>query len=106
MADKMRGLLRGPKFNGRHTTLIDAAVPLVAHLRDDERITKIIIGVIKSRRGNTITFKAQPIPAGLRITVSAPRYVQELFAYTGEPETVRKELETLKCDEWGMRCES
>src|SRR3712207_9047145 len=53
MADKTRGLLRGPKFNGRHTTLIDAAVPVVMQLRDDPRVTKIIIGVIKSRRGNT-----------------------------------------------------
>jgi hypothetical protein len=92
MADKMRGLLRGPKFNGRHTTLIDAAVPVVAQLRDDPRITKIIIGVIKSRRGNTTTLKATPIPAGLRITISAPRYVQELFAYTSEPEAVRTDL--------------
>ncbi len=93
MADKTRGLLRGPKFNGRHTTLIDAAVPVVVRLRDDPRVTKIIIGVIKSRRGNTTTLKATPIPAGLRITVSAPRYVQELIAYTAEQDAVRAELE-------------
>jgi hypothetical protein len=92
MADKTRGLLKGPKFNGRHTTLIDAAIPLVALLRDDPRVTKIIIGVITSRRGNTNVVKAQKIDAGLRITVAAPRYVQQLFAYTRDPDGVRQSL--------------
>lgn len=101
MGERTRGLLRGPKFNGRHTTLIDAAVPVVANLRADPRVTKIIIGVIKSRRGSTTTLKAMPIPAGLRITVSAPRYVQELFAYTTDHQAVRDDLEALRCAEWG-----
>ena len=89
MADKTRGLLKGPKFNGRHTTLIAAAIPIVARLRDDPRVTKIIIGVITSRRGKTTAVKAQAIDAGLRITVAAPRNVQELYAYTADPEGVR-----------------
>ncbi len=95
MAEKIRGLLRGPKFNGRHTTLIAAAIPVVALLRDDPRVTKIVIGLIKSRRGNTTALKATPVPAGLRITVAAPRNVQELFAYTSEPQGVQHALEAL-----------
>lgn len=89
MADKTRGLLKGPKFNGRHTTLIAAAIPIVELLRDDPRVTKIVIGVITSRRGKTTAIKAQPIDAGLRITVAAPRNVQELYAYTSDPDGVR-----------------
>lgn len=92
MADKARGLLRGPKFNGRHTTLIDAAVPIVERLRDDPRVTKIIIGVITSRRGKTTVVKATPIAAGLRITISAPRNVQELYAYTSDPAGVQASI--------------
>ena len=95
MGEKTRGLLKGPKFNGRHTTLIAAAVPVVSLLKDDPRVTKIVIGVIKTRRGNTTTIKAMPIPAGLRITVAAPRNVQELFAYTSDPEGIQTALQTL-----------
>lgn len=88
MGEKTRGLLRGPKFNGRHTTLIDAAIPVVEQLRDDERVTKIIIGMITSRRGKTTTIKAVPVSAGLRLTIAAPRNVQELYVYTTEPDGV------------------
>lgn len=90
MADKTRGLLKGPKFNGRHTTLIAAAVPVVARLRDDPRVTKIIIGVITSRHGKTTAIKARTIDAGLKITIASPRNVQELYAYTSDPEGVRE----------------
>lgn len=96
MADKTRGLLKGPKFNGRHTTLIAAAVPVVELLRDDPSVTKIIIGVITSRRGKTTSVKAVPIDAGLRITVVSPQNVQELFAYTSDPDGVRQQLAQLK----------
>lgn len=89
MGEKNRGLLKGPKFNGRHTTLIAAAIPIVERLRDDPRVTKIVIGVITSRRGKTTNVKAQPIDAGLRITIAAPRNVQELYAYTSDAEGVR-----------------
>lgn len=95
MAEKTRGLLKGPKFNGRHTTLIAAAIPVVEQLRDDPRVTKIIIGVITSRRGKTTTIKAVPIDAGLRITIAAPRNVQELYAYTSDAEGVRADLERI-----------
>src|SRR4028118_1373445 len=94
MADKTRGLLKGPKFNGRHTTLIAAAIPVVELLRDDPRVTKIVIGVITSRRGKTTNIKVQPIDAGVRITVAAPRNVQELYAYTNDPEGVRSSIST------------
>ncbi len=95
MADKPRGLLRGPKFNGKHTTLIAPAFAMVEMLRDDDRVTKIVIGVIKPRKGGGISLKAVTIEAGLRLTVSGPSSVQQFFAYTSEPEAVKLALESL-----------
>jgi hypothetical protein len=95
MADKPRGLLRGPKFNGKHSTLIAPAYPVIELLRDDERVTKIVIGVIKPRKGNGVSFKATTIEAGLRIMVSGPSSVQQFYAYTADPAGVTAALEEL-----------
>lgn len=95
MADKPRGLLRGPKFNGKHTTLIAPAYSMVEMLRDDERVTKIVIGVIKPRKGSGVGLKAVTIEAGLRLTISGPSSVQQFYAYTSEPEAVKAALERL-----------
>jgi hypothetical protein len=95
MADKPRGLLRGPKFNGKHTTVITPAYPVVELLRDDSRVSKIVIGIISSRRGSGISLKAVTIEAGLRITVSGPSSVQQFYAYTADPERVKTALDGL-----------
>ena len=95
MADKPRGLLRGPKFNGKHSTLIAPAYPVIELLRDDSRVTKIVIGIIKPRKGSRISLKAVPIEAGLRIMVSGPSSVQQFYAYTSEAEEVKTALESL-----------
>jgi hypothetical protein len=91
-----KGLLKGPKFNGKHTTLIAAAQRVVELLRDDPRVTKIVIGVISSRRGRTTSVKAVPINAGLRVTVVSPQNVQELFAYTDDIAGVKATLEGMQ----------
>jgi Predicted metal-binding protein (DUF2103) len=93
MGTKQKGLLRGNKFNGKHTTLITAAERVVVQLRDDDRVTKIVIGIIKSRKGGASTLKATEITAGLKITVTSASNVQELYAYTGDPQNVKKDLE-------------
>ncbi|NWJ44460.1 MAG: hypothetical protein HXX08_01140 [Chloroflexi bacterium] len=95
MSDKPRGLLRGAKFNGKHSTVIAPAFPVIELLRDDSRVTKIVIGVIKPRKGNGIGLKATTIDAGLRIMVSGPSSVQQFYAYTAEPEGVTTALEQL-----------
>lgn len=96
MGTKQKGLLRGPKFNGKHTTLITAAERIVAQLRDDPRVTKIVIGVITSRRGRTTTVKAVPIKAGLQVTVVSPQNVQELFIYCDDVPGVQATLEAMQ----------
>ena len=42
-----QGLLRGPKFNMRHTTIIEAALPFVQILKASPAVKKISLGVIK-----------------------------------------------------------
>ncbi|HEX2915693.1 MAG TPA: DUF2103 domain-containing protein [Chloroflexia bacterium] len=95
MADKPRGLLRGPKFNGKHSTVIAPAYPAIEFLREDNRVTKIVIGVIKPRKGSGINLKVVTIEAGLRIVVAGPSSVQQFYAYTSQPEEVKSELEAL-----------
>ncbi len=95
MADKPRGLLRGPKFNGKHSTLIAPAHAMIELLRDDSRVTKIVIGIIKPRKGSGISLKATIIEAGLRLMVSGPSSVQQFYAYTSDPEEVKTALEAL-----------
>ncbi|GAC1563588.1 MAG: hypothetical protein NVS2B7_37570 [Herpetosiphon sp.] len=95
MGTTQRGLLKGPKFSGKHTTLIALAERAVRLLRDDPRVTKIVIGMITSRRGRTSTIKATPVAAGLRITVVTPQNVQELWVYTADIEGVRNSLAEL-----------
>ncbi len=95
MGDNPRGLLRGPKFNGKHTTLIAPAQVVVELLRDDSRVTKIVIGIIKPRRGGGQSIKAVSVEAGLRLTVSGPSSVQQFYAYTSDPEGVKLTLEQL-----------
>ncbi len=96
MGTTQKGLLKGPKFNGKHTTLIAAAERVVARLRDDPRVTKIVIGVITSRRGRTTTIKAVPIKAGLQVTVVTPQNVQEMYIYTGDVPGIQAVIEEMK----------
>lgn len=96
MGGARKGLLKGPKFNGKHTTLIAVAERVVVALRDDPRVTKIIIGMITSRRGRTTVVKALPINAGLRVTVVSPQNVQELFVYTDDTPAVKAMVEAVR----------
>ena len=95
MGNKTRGLISGPKFNGKHTTLTAAAEKVVKLWRADPRVTKIIIGIIKTKRGGNYVIKATEIQAGLRVLVSSPTNVQELFAYTDDSAAVKHALESL-----------
>ncbi len=96
MGTKERGLLRGPKFSGKHTTLIAGAQRVVERLRDDPRVRKIVIGVITSRRGRTNSIKATPIDAGLRLAVISSTNVQELFIYTDDIPGVQATIQDMK----------
>ena len=42
----IKGLLKGSKFSGRHSTVIPSAIPAVEAARDCPHVTKIALGVI------------------------------------------------------------
>jgi hypothetical protein len=56
-----KGLLRGPKFNGRHSTVIPSAIPAVEAARDSTHVTKIALGVIKPIKPGTEHLKFTPV---------------------------------------------
>lgn len=83
-----RGLLKGPKFNGRHSTVINAAVPIVAALRRSDLVTKVVLSVIRPTKAARRRMKCVEIEAGLRLDVRGPNSVQTFYAYTRHPVAV------------------
>lgn len=64
---------------GTHTTLIEAAVPVVVAL---EKIGRVSRGLIQGGiRGRTHAVKVLALPGGLRVTVVSKGSCQELHVY-------------------------
>ncbi len=89
-----KGLLRGPKFNGRHSTVIPNAVPMVETARDSEHVTKIALGVVTPLRAGKPHLKFSPVSGGLKMQVRGTNAVQIFWIYTKEPDAVMRELES------------
>ncbi len=82
-----QGLLRGPKFNMRHTTIIEAALPFVQLLKASPAVKKISLGVIKqvssgqSRKGGTHQLKALVLPTAVRFSFRGGSSVQQFHVF-------------------------
>lgn len=92
-----KGLLKGPKFNGRHSTVIDSAVPAVEAARDCTRVTKIALGVITPIRPGAEHLKFTQASGCLKMQVRGNNAVQTFWVYTTEPDAVIAEI-TAKWD--------
>jgi hypothetical protein len=88
----LKGLLKGPKFNGRHSTVIPSAVPAVEAARDCEHVTKIALGVITPIRAGSEHLKFMPVSGGLKMQVRGTNAVQVFWLYTTRPEAVIEEI--------------
>ena len=81
------GLLRGPKFNMRHTTIIEPALPFVEMLKASPAVTKISLGVIKpvsrghSRKGGSFQIKALVLPTAVRFSIRGGSSVQQFHVF-------------------------
>jgi hypothetical protein len=75
---------------GTHTTLIEAAVPLVRRLDRLGRVSRGLIEAGIGARGHAV--KVTPLAGGLRITVVSKGSRQELHAYGISLESVAKVL--------------
>ncbi len=87
-----RGLLKGSKFNGRHSTVIESAVPAVEAARDCEQVTKIALGVITPIRAGSEHLKFTPASGCLKMQVRGTNAVQTFWVYTTQPDEVIDEI--------------
>jgi hypothetical protein len=87
-----KGLLRGAKFNGRHSTVIPSAIPVVEAARDCPHVTKIALGVITPVRAAEERLKFTPVSGGLKMQVRGSHAVQIFWLYTTRPEDVIAEI--------------
>lgn len=87
----------GGKFADSHTTVIDAAVPLVDLASNLESVSKIVLGLISQagRGSGARSVKVSDEPAGLFLKVRGNSSVQEIRIYTGDKEKLRSALRKL-----------
>ncbi len=87
-----RGLLKGPKFNGRHSTVIPGAIPAVEAARDCPHVSKIALGVITPLKSGPEHLKFMPVSGGLKMQVRSSIAVQVFWLYTTRPEETIAEI--------------
>ncbi len=89
---------QGKKSGGTHTTLIEAAVPLIKEAEKLSEVTKIALGFIKSTPGQrgTKRVKFQRTASGLLMTVRGNTSVQAIRIYTASPDIVQQSLEKVR----------
>jgi hypothetical protein len=87
-----KGLLKGSKFNGRHSTVIPSAIPAVEAARDCPHVTKIALGVITPLRAGQEHLKLTPATGSLKMQVRGTHAVQVFWLYTTRPKEVISEI--------------
>lgn len=90
----LKGLLKGPKFNGRHSTVIPSAIGAVEAARDCPDVTKIALGVITPLRAGSPHLKFSTVTGGLKMQVRGTHAVQIFWLYTTRPDQVIREIES------------
>jgi hypothetical protein len=88
----IRGLLKGSKFNGRHSTVIPSAIPAVEAARDCPLVSKIALGVITPVRAAEEHLKFMPVSGGLKMQVRGTHAVQVFWLYTTRPDDAIEEI--------------
>jgi hypothetical protein len=94
-----KGLLKGAKFNGRHSTVIPSAIPAVEAARDCPHVTKIALGVITPLRSGEEHLKFSPVSGGLKMQVRGAHAVQIFWLYTTRPDDAIAEIQ----EKWNRR---
>ncbi len=89
----IKGLLRGPKFNGRHSTVIPSAIPAVEAARGCAHVTKIALGVITPIKAGKEHLKFGEVSGGLKMQVRGVNAVQVFWLYTTRPGDAMEEIQ-------------
>jgi len=87
-----RGLLKGSKFNGKHSTVIPTAIPAVEAAKASPHVTKIALGIIKPVRAGVPHLKFTEVSGGLKMQVRGNNAVQIFWVYTTQPKDVITEI--------------
>ena len=93
-----KGLLKGPKFNGRHSTVIPSAVPAVEAAKACAQVSKIALGLITPTKVSEERLKFTKASGALKMQVRGTHAVQIFWLYTNRPDEVIDEI-TAKWDE-------
>lgn len=90
----IKGLLKGPKFSGNHSTVIACAIPAIIAAKESPHVTKIGLGIISPIRPSKAHIKFTMVSGGLKMQVRGTNAVQLFWLYTKEPDTVIKDITT------------
>ena len=93
-----KGLLKGSKFNGRHSTVIPSAIPAVEAAKTSPHVTKIGLGLITPAKAGEERLKFTKASGALKMQVRGTNAIQLFWVYTNRPDEVIDEI-TRKWDE-------
>jgi hypothetical protein len=83
----------GGKFGGNHTTIIEAACPVVDAAVKAEEVRRIVPGFINVNIGTgRHHIKFQPITGGLKVKVRGSSSLQEIYIYSSDPARTEQVL--------------
>lgn len=92
MSSHFKGLLRGAKFSGLHTTVIPDAVDLLAMLKRWEEVTKISVGIITPCKVAEPRVKVKVESHALKLQVRGRNAVQVFYVYGSDLPTVAEAI--------------
>ena len=87
-----KGLLKGAKFNGRHSTVIPSAIPAVEAAKSCAQVTKIGLGLITPTKNGEERLKFTKASGALKMQVRGTHAVQLFWLYTNRPDEVIAEI--------------
>jgi hypothetical protein len=87
-----KGLLKGAKFNGRHSTVIPSAIPAVEAAKACAHVTKIALGIITPTKSGEERLKFTKASGALKMQVRGTHAVQLFWLYTNRPDEVIAEI--------------
>ena len=88
----VRGLLKGSKFNGRHSTVIPSAIPAVEAAKACQHVTKIALGLITPTKLAEERLKFTSVSGGLKMQLRGTHAIQIFWLYTSRPDDVIEEI--------------
>jgi len=75
-----KGLLKGAKFNGRHSTVIPSAIPAVEAAKACAHVTKIGLGIITPTKNGEERLKFTKASGALKMQCAALTPCDEVIA--------------------------